>query len=119
MLSNDYKHYTDDYAGTAMGKQQLTSNVTVGLLQLSKYSEKYYYYVSAGLSNTAVSLNSVHDNYCIPVAFYGGNYAINSKHSFSLNGLFTHTLFEPSEKNSMVVPTSFLRQLVVIQILSQ
>lgn len=107
VLSNDYKHYTDDYAGTAMGKQQLTSNVTVGLLQLSKYSEKYYYYVSAGLSNTAVSLNSVHDNYCIPVAFYGGNYAINSKHSFSLNGLFTHTLFEPSEKNSMVVPTSF------------
>lgn len=106
-LSNDYKHYTDNYDGTTMGKQQLTSNVTVGLLQLSKYSEKYYYYVSAGLSNTAVSLNSVHNNYCMPVAFYGGNYAINNKHSLSLNGLFTHTLFEPSEKNSMVVPTSF------------
>ncbi len=106
-LSNDYKHYTDDYGGTAMGKQQLTSNVTVGLLQLSKYSEKYYYYVSAGMSNTAVSLNSIHDNYCMPVAFYGGNYALNSKHSLSLNGLFTHTLFEPSEKNSMIVPTSF------------
>lgn len=107
VLSNDYKHYTDDYAGTAMGKQQLTSNVTVGLLQLSKYSEKYYYYASAGLSNTAVSLNSVHNNYFMPVAFYGVNYAINNKHSLSLNGLFTHTMFEPSEKNSMVVPTSF------------
>ncbi|MFC4665067.1 hypothetical protein [Falsiporphyromonas endometrii] len=106
-LSNDYKHYTDDYDGTAQGKQQLTSNVTLGLLQLSKYSEKYYYYVSAGLSNTAVSLNSVHNNYCMPVAFYGGNYALNSKHSLSLNGLFTHSLFEPSEKNSMVIPTSF------------
>lgn len=43
----------------------------------------------------------------MPVAFYGGNYVINNKHSLSLNGLFTHTLFEPSEKNSMVVPTSF------------
>lgn len=107
VLSNDYKHYTDDYAGTAMGKQQLTSNVTVGLLQLSKYSEKYYYYASAGLSNTAVSLNSVHNNYFMPVAFYGVNYAINNKHSLSLNGLFTHSMFEPSEKNSMVVPTSF------------
>lgn len=106
-LSNDYKHYTDDYDGTAMGKQQLTSNVTVGLLQLSKYSEKYYYYVSTGMSNTAVSLNSIHDNYCMPVAFYGGNFALNSKHALSLNGLFTHTLFEPSEKNSMIVPTSF------------
>ena len=107
MLNNDYKHYTDDYMGTAQGKQRLTSNITLGLLQLTKYSDKYYYYVSAGLSNTAVSLNSIHDNYCMPVAFYGGNYAINTKHSLSLNGFFTHTLFEPSEKNSMVVPTSF------------
>ena len=107
MLSNDYKHYTDDYDGTAMGKQRLTSNVTVGLLQLSKSSEKYYYYVSAGVSNTAVSLNSARNNYCMPVVYYGGNYALNNKHSLSLNGLFTHTLFEPSEKNSMVVPTSF------------
>ena len=106
-LSNDYKHYTDNYDGTAIGKQHLSSNITVGLLQLSKYSEKYYYYISAGLSNTAVSLNSIHNNYCMPVAFYGGNYVINNKHSLSLNGLFTHTLFEPSEKNSMVVPTSF------------
>lgn len=107
LLSNDYKHYADDYDGIAKGKQQLTSNVTVGLLQLSKYSEKYYCYLSAGLSNTAVSLNSVHNNYCMPVAFYGGNYALTGKHSLSLNGLFTHTLFEPSEKNSMIVPTSF------------
>ncbi len=106
-LSNDYKHYTDDYDGTTMGKQQLTFNVSVGLLQLSKYSEKYYYYVSAGLSNTAVSLNTAYDNYCMPIAFYGGNYALNSKQSLSFNGLFTHTLFEPSDKNSMIVPTSF------------
>lgn len=97
MLSNDYKHYTDDYAGTAMGKQQLTSNVTVGLLQLSKYSEKYYYYVSAGLSNTAVSLNSVHDNYCIPVAFMEEIMPLIASILF-VKWSFTHTLFEPSER---------------------
>ncbi len=106
-LNNDYKQYKDHYDGTAMGTQRLTSNVTVGLLQLSGNSEKYYYYVSAGVSNSAVSLNAVHYNYCMPVAFYGGNYALSSKHSLSINGLFTHTLFEPSDKNSMIVPTSF------------
>ena len=41
------------------------------------------------------------------MAFYGGNYALNQKHSLSLNGLFTHTLFDPSNKNDMTVPTSF------------
>lgn len=107
MLSNDYKQYKDTYDGSAIGCQRLISNVSVGLVQLSKYSEKYFYYVSAGLSNTAVSLNSAHYNYCIPVAFYGGNYAINSKHALSLNVLFTHTLFDPSEKNAMIVPTSY------------
>lgn len=106
-LNNDYKHYTDFYAGSASGRQRLTSNVSVALLQLSKYNDKYYYYVSAGLSNSAVSLNGTHYDYCMPVAFYGGNYALNSKHSLSLNGLFTHTLFDPSDKNAMTVPTSF------------
>lgn len=96
-LSNDYKHYTDNYDGTAIGKQHLSSNITVGLLQLSKYSEKYYYYISAGLSNTAVSLNSIHNNYCMPVAFYGGNYVINNKHSLSLNGLL-HILYLNRQK---------------------
>ena len=107
LLRNDYKNYKDTYEGTAIGRQRLTSNVTTGLIQLSKYGEKYYYYASAGLSNTAVSLNSVHYNYCSPIAYYGGNYAVSRKHSLSINGLFTHTLFEPSEKNSMTVPISF------------
>ncbi len=79
----------------------------MALLQFSKYSEKCYYYVSSGVSNTAVSLNNTHYNYCLPVTFYGGNYVFNSKHSLSLNGLLTHTLFDPANKNSMTVPTSF------------
>lgn len=106
-LTHDHNHYKDIYAGTSTGDQRLTTDVTMGLLQLSGSTQKYYYYVSVGVSNSAVSLNSTHYNYCVPVAFYGGNYALNQKHSLSLNGLFTHTLFDPSDKNDMTVPTSF------------
>lgn len=106
-LTHDHNHYKDIYAGTSTGDQRLTTDVTMGLLQLSGSTQKYYYYVSAGVSNSAVSLNSTHYNYCVPVAFYGGNYALSQKHSLSLNGLFTHTLFDPSNKNDMTVPTSF------------
>jgi hypothetical protein len=79
----------------------------MGLVQISGSNEKYYYYVSAGVSNSAVKLNDNHYNYCNPVSFYGGNYAINQKHSLSLNGLYTHTLFDPSSKNAMTINTSF------------
>ena len=40
----------DIYAGTSTGEQRLTTDVTMGLLQLSGSTQKYYYYVSAGLS---------------------------------------------------------------------
>lgn len=106
-VDDDYKNYKDTYQGSADGKQSLKTNGTVGMIQISKVADKYYYYVSAGISNTYVSLNSVHYNYCVPIAFYGGNYAFSTHHSISLNGLFTHTLFDPSNKNSMIVPTSF------------
>ena len=43
-------HYKDIYAGTSTGEQRLTTDVTMGLLQLSGSTQKYYYYVSAGLS---------------------------------------------------------------------
>lgn len=107
LLRHDHKYYKDSYGGTAMGEQKLTTDVTVALLQASRNGEKYYYYVSAGLSNSAVSLNGMHYNYCLPVTFYGANYMFNEKQSLSLNGLFTHTLFDPSDKNGMTVPTSF------------
>ncbi len=106
-LTHDHNHYKDTYAGTSTGNQQLTTDLTMGLLQLSGSSQKYYYYVSAGVSNSAVKLNDSRYNYCSPVAFYGCNYALNQKHSLSLNGLFTHTLFDPSNKNDMTVSTSF------------
>ena len=106
-LNNDYKRYEDSYGGAASGQQRLSSCVTMALLQLSKYSDKYYCYVSAGMSNSGVSLNGMHYSYNVPVAFYGGNYAPGKRHSLSLNGLFTHTLFDPSDKNTMTVQTSF------------
>lgn len=106
-LNSDYKRFEDSYGGASSGQQRLSSFVTMVLLQLSKYSDKYYCYVSAGMSNSAVSLNGMRYNYCVPVAFYGGNYAPGRRHSLSLNGLFTHTLFDPSDKNTMTVPTSF------------
>ena len=106
-LTHDHNRYKDVYAGTSAGDQRLTTDVTMGVVQLSGSTQKYYYYVSAGVSNSAVSLNSAHYNYCVPVAFYGGNYVLTPKHSLSLNGFFTHTLFDPSNKNGMTVPTSF------------
>ena len=107
LLRHDHKYYKDSYGGTAIGQQKLTTDVTVALVQASRSGEKYFYYVSAGLSNSAISLNGTHYNYCLPVAYYGGNYVFSNKHSLSLNGLFTHTLFDPSDKNSMIIPTSF------------
>ncbi len=88
-LTHDHNHYKDTYTGTSAGNQRLTTDVTMGLVQLSGSAQKYYYYVSAGVSNSAVKLNSNHYNY------------------LALNGLFTHTLFDPSNKNDMTVPTSF------------
>ena len=106
-LTHDHSNYKDNYMGSAVGNQRLTTDVTMGLLQLSGSSLKYYYYVSAGVSNSATRLNDNYYNYCCPVAYYGINYALNKKHSFSLDGLFTHTLFDPSNKNDMTIFTSY------------
>jgi len=106
-LNHDHNHYKDAYAGSADGHQWLTTDVTTGLLQVSQTWKDLYYYASAGVSNSAVSLNDTHYNYCSPVAFYGANYALSQKHALSLSGLFTHTLFDPSIKNSMLLRRSF------------
>lgn len=105
-LTHDHNHYKDVYMGSSVGEQRLSTDVTMGLAQLSGSQERYFYYVSMGLSNSAVLLNGTRHHYCVPVAFYGGNYAINPRHSLSLNGLYTHTLFDPSNKNDMTINTS-------------
>lgn len=106
-VDHTHNYYKDSYSGTAASEQRLQTEVSTAVLQLSASAEKYYYYVSAGVSNTAVSLNDEDYNYCVPIAFYGGNLAFNEKNSVSLNGLFTHTLFSPTDKNSVTLPTSF------------
>ena len=106
-LTHDHDQYKDDYMGTSASNQRLTNDVTMGLVQISGSNEKYFFYVSGGVSNSVVKLNDNYYNYCNPVAFYGGNYAINHKHSLSLNGLYTHTHFDPSNKNAMTISTSF------------
>lgn len=106
-LNHEHKYYKDIYYGTSAGNQRLMTDVTMGLIQLSGSTQKYYFYVSAGVSNSSVTLNDTRYNYCVPVAFYGGNYVLNQKNSVSINGLITHTLFDPSYKNDMTVPTSF------------
>ncbi|MDD7273734.1 MAG: hypothetical protein SOZ07_05405 [Prevotella sp.] len=107
VASHDHNYYKDTYNGNLNDYQTLITDVTTGMLQISKNSEKYYFYLSTGISNTAVSLNTNHYDYCHPIAFYGGNYIINSHNSLSLNGLYTHTLFNPSDKNKMVIRKSF------------
>jgi len=106
-LSHHHNHYKDSYSGSADGQQRLTTDETMALVQINHTWNDLYYYASAGVSNSAVSLNETHYNYCSPVAFYGANYALSEKHALSLNGFFTHTLFDPSIKNSMVLRRSF------------
>ena len=110
-LSHDHMTYKDVYSGSSEGTQRLSTDVSQGLLEFSHSGTKYYYYVSAGLANSHIVLNGKSYNYSNPVAFYGGNYAFNSNHSLNLNGYFVHTLFDPSNKNSMTVPVSFFESV--------
>ena len=109
-LSHDHMTYKDVYSGSSEGTQRLSTDVSQGLLEFSHSGTKYYY-VSAGLANSHIVLNGKAYNYCNPVAFYGGNYAFISNHSLNLNGYFVHTLFDPSNKNSMTVPVSFFESV--------
>lgn len=103
--------YKDTYNGSATGNQKLSTNISQGVLQISQSGRSFFYYLSGGISNSFVVLNGNKYNYCNPVAFYGGNYAINKAHSLSLNGYYVHTLFDPSNKNSMTIPISFFESV--------
>ena len=55
-----------------------------------------------------IKLNHQPTTYLHPVFFYGANYTLSPSHSISLNGQYTHTLFDPSNKNAMTIPISAL-----------
>lgn len=105
--AHEHNYYKDTYATDVLSHQRLQTDVTTGLLQIMKNASKYYFFLSAGISNTAVKLNDSHFNYAHPISFYGANYMINNYHSLSLNGHYTHTLFDPSNKNNMEIRKSF------------
>ena len=100
-------NYKDHYSGTSTGYQHLVTNLTTAMLQLSRSAGSLSWYATAGVSNSAVSLSGRHYNYCSPIAYYGGTYVPRQDLSLSLNGVLTHTLFDPSNKNSMTLPVSF------------
>lgn len=106
-LLHSYKNYRDAYSGSSVGQQHLITQESMGLGQLSQSLKNIFYYMSLGVSNMAVSLNRDRQNYLSPTAFYGGTYTFDDNHSASINGHYTHTLFDPSLKNSMVIPVSF------------
>lgn len=110
-LYHSHMTYKDIYSGSSSGTQKLLTDVSQGDVQISQSGKQYFYYVSFGVSNSAITLNGTHYNYCHPIAFYGGNFAFNDKHSLSLNGYYSHTLFDPSNKNSMTVPISFFESV--------
>ncbi len=105
-------NYKDHYSGTSTGYQHLITNVTTAMLQLSRSAGSVSWYATAGVSNSAVSLGGKHYNYCSPIAYYGGNYVPRQDLSLSLNGVLTHTLFDPSNKNSMTLPVSFFEAVL-------
>lgn len=110
-LYHSHMTYQDIYSGSSSGTQKLSTDVSQGDVQISQSGKQYFYYASLGLSNSAIMLNGIHYNYCHPIAFYGGNFAFNDKHSLNLNGYYSHTLFDPSNKNSMTVPISFFESV--------
>ena len=107
MAGHALTNYKDHYSGTSTGYQHLVTNVTSAMLQLSRSSGSLSWYATAGVSNSAVTLGGKHYNYCSPIAYYGGTYVPRQDLSLSLNGVLTHTLFDPSNKNSMTLPVSF------------
>ena len=107
MAGHELTNYKDHYSGTSTGYQHLVTNVTSAMLQLSRSSGSLSWYATAGVSNSAVSLGGQHYNYCSPIAYYGGTYVSRQDLSLTLNGVLTHTLFDPSNKNSMTLPVSF------------
>ena len=103
------KSYRDSYTGISAGEQSLTTREGMALLQASQaIGNKLYYYASAGLSTMGIKLNHQPTTYLHPVFFYGANYTLSPSHSISLNGQYTHTLFDPSNKNAMTIPISAL-----------
>lgn len=109
--NNIYTDYADTYRGNTNSKQKLKTNVALLLAQWQQTLSalNLYYYLSAGYSHTFTNINGLKANYCNPVAYYGGNLAINQHQSVALNGNYMHTMFNPEYKNALTLPSSFFQ----------
>lgn len=107
VLNHNYTSYSDTYDGSISENQKLKTNASLLLLQLSKQMGRFYAYFSAGASNMNVCLNGESYNYLNPTGYYGVTYSPQQKISLALNGYYVHTMFDPSNKNNLSLPTSF------------
>jgi len=106
-LTHNFTGFNDTYGGTVTDSQTLRNNISTLLLQFSKLIGKCYAYASAGVSNMNVRLNNNSDNYINPTAYYGATYTPHDKLSLTFSGYYVHTLFDPTNKNDLAIPTSF------------
>lgn len=67
-------------------------------IQISKTNDIFNGYIMLDLSNMYTSINKTSNNYLNPMAYYGLTYAPNQKVSLSLDGYYTYSEFDPSEK---------------------
>lgn len=103
-----YNCYHDAYSGSFTNKQTLKNNHTMAMLHLSQNLRSgLSYYMSAGITDLYSTIGDHNDNQVSPMAFYGVTYALNPKHSFSVTGYYSHSIYPPSYKNDAVVRTSF------------
>lgn len=103
-----YNYFHDAYSGSFNSNQTLTNNHTMLMLHVDQSLPiGMSYYVSAGIADLYSSIGQHHDNQLSPMAFYGLNYSINQRHTFSINGNYTHSIYNPSYKNDAVIRSSF------------
>ena len=103
-----YNYFRDVYSGSFDSKQTLTNNHAMMMFHVDQNLPiGMSYYVSMGLTDLYSTIGEHHDNQFSPMAFYGLNYSINKKHTFSLNGSYAHSIYNPSYKNDAVIRTSF------------
>lgn len=107
LIDHYYNYYNDQYGGTVSDNQILENNVSLGTLQLSKYTTKLSFYVTAGISNMNIRQNDNKYNYLNPTCYYGVTYSPKNNFSLLFNGFYVHTIFDPSNKNDISIPTSF------------
>lgn len=107
------KHFHDSYSGSFTSVQNLDNRffqIEASYQQSLPWS--LFYYANVGASNLVSSISGVSDNQWNPVAYYGADYAINQRHSFSFSGVYVHSVYDPTYKNDAVVHTSFFQTTI-------